>query len=111
MDPGINRLIDEIKRFKIGTYENFSDALPGEIESLRLNVALMGITGSGKSALINTIFECLGFNSSAVTQDTSKEGTRKLDNFPLPGSHVTFYDTAGFFQLGKIEEGIYLFPL
>ena len=102
-------MIDEIKRYKIGTYENFSDALSGEIESLGLNVALMGITGSGKSALINTIFECLGFNSSAVTQDTAKEGTRKLDSFPLPGSQVTFYDTAGFFRLGKIEEGIFLF--
>lgn len=105
MSLGITRMIDEIKRYKIGTYENFSDALSGEIESLGLNVALMGITGSGKSALINTIFECLGFNSSAVTQDTAKEGTRKLDSFPLPGSQVTFYDTAGFFRLGKIEEG------
>ena len=40
-----------------------------------------------------------------MTQATSCEGTRVLDSFPVPESHVTFYDTAGFFHLGEIEEG------
>ncbi|XP_068686254.1 uncharacterized protein [Montipora foliosa] len=104
-DGQLEQLIKSIKSFKIGTFEKFGDALPGEIEGLRLNVALFGMTGSGKSALINTIFECLGFEAPAMTQATSCEGTRVLDCFPVPGSHVTFYDTAGFFHLGKIEEG------
>ena len=82
------------------------DALAGEMEGCRLNAALFGMTGSGKSALINTIFRSLGITlEPAVTQSTGKEGTTILDSYVVPGTQFTLYDTRGFFELDKAEEG------
>ena len=107
----ITQLCSRIIEYKIGTYEEFHDALAGEMEGCYLNVALFGMTGSGKSALINTIFRSLGIESEpAVTQSTGKEGTTILDSYVVPGTQITLYDTRGFFDLDKAEEGNFFTP-
>ena len=69
-----------ILNYKIGTYEKFHDALDGEMEDCFLNIAIFGMTGSGKSALINTIFHSSDLDSQpAVTQSFGKEGTKILE--------------------------------
>jgi len=105
-DEEITQLCGRILEYKIGAYEKFHDALAGEMEGCRLNAALFGMTGSGKSALINTIFRSLGIAlEPAVTQSTGKEGTTILDSYVVPGTQFTLYDTRGFFELDKAEEG------
>ena len=103
----LEQLVDRISDYKVGKYERFDDASDGEMEGFQLNIALFGMTGSGKSALINTIFECFDLPQPAVTQTTGKEGTKILEPCVL-SSHVALYDTRGFFDLDKMEEGMYL---
>lgn len=69
------------------------------------------MTGSGKSALINTIFESLDSKSEpmAITQDAGKEGTKMLDSYAVPKTQITLFDTPGFFELDRTEEGNFLF--
>ena len=107
VDEELDRLIDSIREYSVGNYERFDDALPGEMDGFRLNIVLFGMAGSGKSALINTIFECFDLPQPAVTQTTGKEGTTILELCAL-SSHVALYDTRGFFDLDKIEEGTLL---
>ena len=102
-----DQLIDRILKYKVGAYERFDDALDGEMDGFRLNIVLFGMTGAGKSALINNIFRSLYLQEVAMIQTAGKEGTRILETCDLP-SDVSFFDTAGFFELGKIEEGILL---
>lgn len=104
----ISELRSKILGYNVGDYEQFPDALDGEMEGCCLNIALFGMTGSGKSALINTIFQCLELGSEpAVTQSTGKEGTKILETCVLPGNQIALYDTRGFFELDKKEEGIF----
>ena len=106
IEDEISHLCSGIHGYKIGTYEVFHDALDGEMESCRLNFVLFGMTGSGKSALINTIFEALGIESEpAIIQDAGKEGTKILDDYAVPGTQITLFDTRGFFELDRAEEG------
>ena len=108
IEDEISQLCSQMHEYKIGTYEEFHDALDGEMEGCRLNAVLFGMTGSGKSALINTIFRSLGIESEpAVTQSTGKEGTKILDSYVVPGTPITLHDTRGFFELDKAEEGNY----
>ena len=106
----MDQLIDKIRNYKVGAYERFDDALPGEMEGVRLNIVFFGMTGSGKSALINNIFKSLGLSQPAVTQTTGKEGTIILECCDL-GDGVTFYDTRGFFHLDEMEKGTFFFVL
>ena len=106
VEDEISQLCGRILEYKIGTYEEFHDALDSEMEGCRLNAALFGIAGSGKSALINSIYRSLGIESEpAITQSTGKEGTKILDSYVVPGTQITLYDTRGFFELDKTEEG------
>lgn len=101
----IEQLVERLIEYKVGAYERFDDAREGEMDGFRLNIVLFGMAGSGKSALINTIFECLETGTRpAVTQTTGREGTKILEACDLPNC-VTIYDTRGFFDLGRIEEG------
>ena len=109
IEDEISQLCSQMREYKIGTFEEFHDALDGEMEGCPLNIALFGMTGSGKSALINTIFRSLDIESEpAITQSTGKEGTTILDSSVVPGTQITLYDTRGFFDLDKAEEGINL---
>lgn len=110
IEEEISKLCSRILDYKIGAYEKFHDALDGEMEGCRLNFALFGMTGSGKSALINTIIRSLGIESEpAVTQSTGKEGTKILETCVVPGTQITLFDTCGFFDLDKTEEGNFYF--
>ncbi|XP_022804650.1 uncharacterized protein LOC111341877 isoform X2 [Stylophora pistillata] len=75
------------------------------MEGCCINIAVFGMTGSGKSALINTIFQSLGYPKVAVIQSTGKEGTKVLESFVLPGKQITLFDTRGFFEMDFKEEG------
>jgi len=106
IEDEISQLCSGILEYKIGTYEEFHDALGGEMEGCRLNAAVFGMTGSGKSALINTIFRSLGIKSEpAITQDAGKEGTKIVDPYAVPGTDITLFDTRGFFEMDRTEEG------
>ena len=101
----IEQLVERLIEYRVGAYERFDDARDGEMDGFRLNIVLFGMAGSGKSALINTIFECLETGTRpAVTQTTGREGTKILEACDLPNC-VTIHDTRGFFDLGRIEEG------
>ncbi|XP_020611944.1 uncharacterized protein LOC110050366 [Orbicella faveolata] len=98
----ISELCERMLAYKIGTYEE----LDGEMEGCRLNIALLGLNGSGKSALINNIFESLGIESEpAITQSTGKESMMTLDGYAVPGTQITLYDPRGFFELDRTEQG------
>lgn len=106
IEDEISQICSRILEYKIETYEEFHDAMDGEMEGCCLNAVLFGMTGSGKSALINTIFRSLGIESEpAVIQSTGKEGTTILETYIVPGTPIALYDTRGFFELDKAEEG------
>ena len=113
LEDEISSICSEIHEFKIGTFENFHDAMEGEMEGCCVNIVFFGMTGSGKSALINTIFQSLGYKylNPAVTQTTGKEGTKVLDRFFLPGNQIALVDTRGFFSMDNNEEGRSFFLL
>ena len=69
-EDDISSPCSRILEYKLGTYEEFHDAVEGEMEDYRLNIVLFGMSGSGKSALINTIFQSLKYDKPAVTQST-----------------------------------------
>lgn len=107
----ISQLCGRLLEYTVGTYETFHDAREGEMEGCRLNISIFGMTGSGKSALINTIFKSLDSKSEhmATTQDAGKEGTKMLDSYAVPKTQITLFDTPGFFELDRTEEGNFLF--
>ena len=107
-DEEIDQLINKILNYEVGAYERFDDALPGEMEGFRLNIMFFGMTGSGKSALINNIFKSLGLSQPVVTQITGKEGTIILECCDLADG-VTFYDSRGSLHLDEMEKGTFFF--
>ena len=73
-------LINRIMKYKVGNYEKFNDALPGEMDGFRLNIVLFGMGGCGQSSLVNTIFKCLDLSQPAVINNTGREMTAILES-------------------------------
>ena len=96
-------LFDRILKYKVGNYEKFNDALPGEMDGFRLNIVLFSMAGCGQSSLINTIFKCLDLAQPAVINNTGREITASLESHDLPND-VTIHGTKGFFDLNEVEQ-------
>ena len=116
MQREIHDLKAKLKIYKAGSIEGrnaFTDALEGEMEGMQIRIAVFGMTGTGKSSLINTIWKCLYGKESApaMEQSSGAEGTQILEDFhsrPAAGNQFggfLFNDTRGFnFDFSNAEE-------
>ena len=112
----INHLKEKLKNYKAGSIEGFNtftDAVEGEMEGLQIRLAVFGMTGAGKSSLVNTIWKTLYGKETApaIEQSSGAEGTQLLEDFysrsgtenELGG--FVFNDTRGFnFDFSNAEE-------
>lgn len=78
---------------------SFRDADPEEMRDFLIRIGVFGPTGSGKSALINTISKILrgASEEAAISQSAGGEGTRLLDEITFGG--FSMFDTRGFFDI------------
>ena len=109
-------LKEKLKNYKAGSIEGlskFSDATESEMEGMQIRLAVFGMTGAGKSSLVNTIWKTLYGKESApaIVQSSGAEGTQLLEDFhsrsgtqnDLGG--FVFNDTRGFnFDFNHAEE-------
>ena len=109
-------LREKLKNYKAGSIEGsdtFTDAAEGEMEGLQIRLAVFGMTGAGKSSLVNTVWKTLYGKDAApaVEQSSGAEGTQLLEDFysragkenELGG--FVFNDTRGFnFDFSNAEE-------
>ena len=112
----IDNLRGKLKNYKAGCIEGlntFTDAIEGEMEGMQIRLAIFGMTGAGKSSLVNTIWKTLYGKESApaIEQSSGAEGTELLEDFhsrsetqnDLGG--FVFNDTRGFnFDFNNAEE-------
>ena len=115
----IRTLREKLKNYRAGSIEglhSFSDALEGEMEGMQIRLAVFGMTGAGKSSLVNTIWKTLygRENAPAIEQSSGAEGTQLLEDFhSRSGSEdgcggFVFHDTRGFnFDFNRAEESRY----
>lgn len=110
------QLKEKLKNYKAGSIEGletFTDAAEGEMEGLQIRLAVFGMTGAGKSSLVNTVWKTLYGREAApaIEQSSGAEGTRVLEDFysragtenELAG--FVFHDTRGFnFNFSNAEE-------
>ena len=120
LESEIRTLREKLKNYKVGSIEglhSFSDALEGEMEGLQIRLAVFGMTGAGKSSLVNTIWKTLygRENAPAIEQSSGAEGTQLLEDFHSQSgteddrSGFVFHDTRGFnFDFNRAEESRYL---
>ena len=115
----IRQLKKILEYYKAGSIEGlatFADAADGEMEGLQIRLAIFGMTGAGKSSLVNTMWKTLYGKdvAPAVIQSSGAEGTELLEDFcsrarkenELGGFVV--YDTRGFnFDFSNAEESEY----
>lgn len=115
----IRDLKEKLKNYKAGSIEglsSFTDAIEGEMEGMQIRLAVFGMTGAGKSSLVNTIWKTLYDKESApaIEQSSGAEGTQLLEDFhsrsgtqnDLGG--FVFNDTRGFnFDFNNAEESKY----
>ena len=106
----------KLKNYKAGSIEGlhtFTDALEGEMEGMQIRIAVFGMTGTGKSSLVNTIWKSLYGKEStpAIEQSSGAEGTQILEDFhsrSAAGNQLggfVFNDTRGFnFDFSNAEE-------
>lgn len=111
-----HHLREKLKNYKAGSIEGldtFSDAADGEMEGLQIRLAVFGMTGAGKSSLVNTVLKTLYGKDAAqaIVQSSGAEGTQLLEDFcsragkenELGG--FVFSDTRGFnFDFSNAEE-------
>lgn len=109
-------LREKLKNYKAGSIEGldaFTDAEEGEMEGMQIRVAVFGMTGAGKSSLVNTVLKTLYDKDAAqaIVQSSGAEGTQLLEDFcsragkenELGG--FVFSDTRGFnFDFSNAEE-------
>ncbi|KXJ18571.1 Interferon-induced protein 44 [Exaiptasia diaphana] len=84
---------------------SFRDADPDEMSDFHIRIGVFGPTGSGKSALINTVSKILrgAGEEVAISQSAGGEGTRVLDEITFGG--FSMFDTRGFFDIeSRLEE-------
>ena len=120
LESEIRTLREKLKSYKVGSIEglhSFSDALEGEMEGLQIRLAVFGMTGAGKSSLVNTIWKTLygRENAPAIEQSSGAEGTQLLEDFHSQSGTeddrggFVFHDTRGFnFDFNRAEESRYL---
>lgn len=120
LESEIRTLREKLKNYKVGSIEglhSFSDALEGEMEGLHIRLAVFGMTGAGKSSLVNTIWKTLygRENAPAIEQSSGAEGTQLLEDFHSQSGTeddrggFVFHDTRGFnFDFNRAEESRYL---
>ena len=120
LESEIRTLREKLKNYKVGSIEglhSFSDALEGEMEGLQIRLAVFGMTGAGKSSLVNTIWKTLygRENTPAIEQSSGAEGTQLLEDFHSQSGTeddrggFVFHDTRGFnFDFNRAEESRYL---
>lgn len=120
LESEIRTLREKLKNYKVGNIEglhSFSDALEGEMEGLQIRLAVFGMTGAGKSSLVNTIWKTLygRENAPAIEQSSGAEGTQLLEDFHSQSGTeddrggFVFHDTRGFnFDFNRAEESRYL---
>ena len=106
----------KLQNYQAGSIEglnSFKDAREGEMEGMQIKVAVFGMTGVGKSSLVNTIWKVLYGKESApaIEQASGGEGTQILEEFhsrSAPDSELggfVFSDTRGFnFDFNNAEE-------
>ena len=120
LESEIRTLREKLKNYKVGSIEglhSFSDALEGEMEGLQIRLAVFGMTGAGKSSLVNTIWKTLygRENAPPIEQSSGAEGTQLLEDFHSQSGTeddrggFVFHDTRGFnFDFNRAEESRYL---
>ena len=105
----LEQLKQELRDYKTGNklgLDTFHDAEPGEMENMNIRMAIFGMTGSGKSTLVNTVMKVLcGKNErgTAIEQSSGGEGTTILEEF-LAQFNFRLIDTRGFFEFDSLEE-------
>ena len=105
----LEKLKQELRDYKTGNklgLEAFQDAEPGEMKNMKVRMALFGMTGSGKSALVNTVMKILCGKDEkgvAIEQSSGGEGTTILEEF-FPQFNFRLIDTRGFFEFHSLEE-------
>ena len=109
-------LREKLKNYKAGSIEGldkFTDAAVGEMEGLQIRLAVFGMTGAGKSSLVNTVWKTLYGKDTApaIEQSSGAEGTRLLEDFSSRAGKenqlggFVFNDTRGFnFDFSNAEE-------
>lgn len=112
----VRDLKGKLQNYKAGSIEgqgSFMDALEGEMEGMQIRLAVFGMTGAGKSSLVNTIWKVLYGKESApaIEQSSGAEGTQILEDFHSRSAAdselggFVFNDTRGFnFDFNIAEE-------
>ena len=109
LKENVEKLKQELRDYKTGSKlgrKAFQDADPGEMENMKVRMPIFGMTGSGKSTLVNTVMKVLlgkDERGIAIEQSSGGEGTTNLEEF-LPQFDFTLIDTRGFFEFDALEE-------
>ena len=114
-----HHLREKLKNYKAGSIEGldtFTDAAEGEMEGFQIRLAVFGMTGAGKSSLVNTVLKTLYGKDAAqaIVQSSGAEGTQLLEDFSSRAGKenelggFVFSDTRGFnFDFSNAEESEY----